>query len=247
MQWLYDILLVLPGLTCLCWAVTLLCGWKRNSRLQKGGAVVFFLIAFLAFGVIDILIGTEKSDLYKSDLMVMFLLTFPITAIFYYYGYRLFKGNERTLYDEAADAGIDHIEDLPTNDFPESGGPYEESAGSRYTKYEKILSEFEYLMNEKKIFRQKNLHREDVAIILHTNRTYITRLLHEEYQCSFSDYINRRRIEYALELIRRTQELSQEQLAEKCGFTHGSSFSRTFKQYMGMTFREWQKQSGITD
>lgn len=107
--------------------------------------------------------------------------------------------------------------------------------------YAKLLPEFNKIMEEDKVFLQSNLRLDDVAHLVNTNRTYISYLLKEEYQCGFSEYINRKRIEYAQELAHLNSTLSQEQIAEKSGFAHSSSFCRTFKKYTGMTFREWQK------
>lgn len=48
-------------------------------------------------------------------------------------------------------------------------------------------------------------------------------LINEEYQCSFSELINRRRIEYAKLLIVSNPKLSHIQIAEQSGFAHDSS------------------------
>lgn len=112
---------------------------------------------------------------------------------------------------------------------------------SLHKGYIKLLPEFVRLMEEDKIFLQKHLRLDDVANLLNTNRTYVSFLVKEEFRCGFSEYINRKRIAYVEELVRCEPNLSQEQVADKCGFTYSSSFSRIFKQYTGMTFREWQK------
>ena len=86
-----------------------------------------------------------------------------------------------------------------------------------------------------------NFSPDSIKSSMKKNRTYISRLINQEYQCSFSDFINQKRIEFAQELIHTHPELTQEQIAEKVGFTHASSFSRAFKQQVGQTFREWYK------
>jgi AraC-like DNA-binding protein len=102
---------------------------------------------------------------------------------------------------------------------------------------------FEELIEKEQIFLQSNLRLNDVANMMNTNRTYVSRWLNEEFHCSFYDYMNRKRIEYAISLMQSTHNLTQEQIAEQCGFSHASSFSRTFKQHVGITFREWQKEN----
>ncbi|MDF9831368.1 helix-turn-helix transcriptional regulator [Parabacteroides sp. PF5-6] len=106
----------------------------------------------------------------------------------------------------------------------------------------RILPEFQRLMDEEQLFLQPNLHMEELVRLTGSNRNYIYRLLKEEYGCGLSEYINRRRIEHARELMRTHPDLTQEQLATQCGFSHASAFSRAFKQYIGMTFKEWVKE-----
>jgi len=109
------------------------------------------------------------------------------------------------------------------------------------TNRTKLISRLDEIMDNEKFFLQQNLRLDELARRMNSNRTYVSRLFKEEYDCGFSEYINRKRVEYAQELMRFNPILSQEQLAEKSGFNHPSSFSRAFKQYAGMTFREWQK------
>lgn len=105
----------------------------------------------------------------------------------------------------------------------------------------KLLPQLTRVIEEDKVYLQSDLRLDDLARLLHTNRTYISRFIKEEFQCNFSEFINRKRIEYAQELFRSSPGMTQEQIAEMSGFTHASSFSRVFKQCMGMTFREFQK------
>lgn len=150
------------------------------------------------------------------------------TGIFYYLGYDIYHIEYKVeLSDHKSD-----ITPINKND--------DETDISQKSHY-KLLPRFNQIIDEEKIFLQNNLHIENVAWMLKTNRTYISRLINQEYQCSFSDFINQKRIEFAQELIHTHPELTQEQIAEKVGFTHASSFSRTFKQQVGQTFREWYK------
>lgn len=105
----------------------------------------------------------------------------------------------------------------------------------------KLLPQLTRVIEEDKVYLQSDLRLDDLARLLHTNRTYISRFIKEEFQCNFSEFINRKRIEYAQELFHNSPGMTQEQIAEMSGFTHASSFSRVFKQCMGMTFREFQK------
>ncbi|MDF9829856.1 helix-turn-helix transcriptional regulator [Parabacteroides sp. PF5-6] len=121
----------------------------------------------------------------------------------------------------------------------------QESNAEEHTDEEtwnKIKEKLAQLMEEK-VFLQPDLRLEDLALRAHTNRTYLARLLREEYGYGFPEYISRQRIAYACQLIQEQPNLTLEQLAEKTGYLYGSTFSRAFKQYTGVTFREWKKKA----
>lgn len=113
--------------------------------------------------------------------------------------------------------------------------------GDLQKSYSKILPEFIRVIEEDQIFLQKNLRITDIARLVNSNRTYISQLLREEYQCGFSDFINGKRVEYAMELVRNHPEFKHERIAGECGFAYPSGFSKAFKQHTGMTFREWYR------
>jgi len=111
----------------------------------------------------------------------------------------------------------------------------------------KFLIKFNQVIDEDKIFLQKKLRVDDVATLVGTNRTYISRILKDEYNCDFWEFINRKRIEYAKEQALQNPELTIDDLARICGFSHDSTFSRTFRQCEEITFKEWRKKSSEGD
>ncbi len=111
-------------------------------------------------------------------------------------------------------------------------------------KHQKLLDSFTQEMDEHSVYLRKDLRLTELALLMHTNRTYLSNFISAEFGCSFSDYVNGRRIEHAQNLIRADYTLTEEQVTEQSGFTHTSSFSRVFKQQTGVTFREWRKKNG---
>ncbi len=73
------------------------------------------------------------------------------------------------------------------------------------------------------------------------NPSYFSRTFKERFGVSPIEYINRRRIEYALRLMNEG-ELSHELIAEKAGFSSKSSFYRTFARVMGRTVSEYRRE-----
>ncbi len=113
-----------------------------------------------------------------------------------------------------------------------------EEACRRYTG---IAASIAQLMKEEKLYLKTDLRIQDLAGILGTNRTYVSRALNMEFGCSFFNYVNQQRIEHAQRLIRANPSMTEEQAAAESGFLYASAFSRTFKAQTGLTFREWHK------
>lgn len=117
----------------------------------------------------------------------------------------------------------------------------EEICGDKKRLDPELIQRFNDLIEEQQIFLQSDLRLVDVVRLMRTNRTYISRLINEEYGCTFSDYINRRRIIYAQQLMMSNAEMAQKIVAQKSGFSHVSSFSRIFKHYTNQTPGGWLK------
>lgn len=224
---LQNFILLLPLSVCLLWALTLLYNKKANIYSYKVW-ITFALLAITNFFIAEI----GERFIFSCNPIIISLILIIWTGILYYMGYRIYQ---KRYVVKSLNNGQTSCQIIDrTDDHPE------ETETSNKAHY-KLLPDLNRIIDEEKIFLQNNLNIEKVARMLNTNRTYISRLINQEYQCSFSDFINQKRIVYAQELAHSYPELTQEQIAEKAGFTLASSFSRTFKQQVGQTFREWSR------
>lgn len=89
------------------------------------------------------------------------------------------------------------------------------------------------------IYLQPDLKITDVAALLHTNRTYVSRVLKEQMGTTFADFINRQRIDYACQLMSRQPDLPTGEVAAQSGFSSQSSFYRNFKLYKGCAPKDY--------
>lgn len=194
-------------------------GWRIMTRYRP---VYRFLLTTLFFALF--LLSWDFLVYLKADILIALSLCLWAAAL-YYLGYQLLQ------IKNAA-------EGLTKNKMY---GEYDAEAEAWQRIKEKLHPVFTHLIEEERVFLQPHLRLDELALKANTNRTYLTRLLNEEYGCGFSEYMARKRIEYACELIQNDRELSLEQVAAMSGFMHGATFSRTIKQYTGMTFREWQR------
>lgn len=107
------------------------------------------------------------------------------------------------------------------------------------TEDDALSADFKRLMNDKKLFLQPNLTLEDVADILHSNKTYVSRMVNNSYGQSFSELMNRMRVDYAKEYILSHRSARQSEIARNCGFLSASSFNTVFKKVTGTTPKIW--------
>ena len=96
------------------------------------------------------------------------------------------------------------------------------------------------LMEEQKLYLNSELKLNDVADALNTNRNLISSCINSQQGCSFSQFVNGYRVEYAKDLIRHKPDMKISEVWMQSGFSTETSFFRTFKAVTGMTPTEWK-------
>lgn len=197
---------------------------------------VFMLLLTIGVGFIELYVFYFESPL------LVYLLMLGYAGVLYYLNYYVFKlkytaedlaESLRNTDENAEEKGYFTANDVESTQKP--------SDVIKKGKRENILLQIDSLLNDDKVFLKKDLRLDDIVNLTQTNRTYISLLIKEEFQCGFSDLINRKRVEYAQEYVLTQPHISHHQLAEKSGFSHPSSFSRAFKLNVGVTFKMWHK------
>ena len=102
-----------------------------------------------------------------------------------------------------------------------------------------LLSRFQHLMMEEQLFLQPSLTLSDVAERLHSNKTYVSKMVNRTYNLGFPEVLNILRVDYAEQFIRKHLDATQEEIARACGFLSASSFNSTFKRITGFTPKVW--------
>ncbi len=103
-----------------------------------------------------------------------------------------------------------------------------------------ILIGFEQLMKEGKLYLNSELKIGDVAAELGVEARELSQTVSSHYGCSFSQHINRLRVEYAKRLLLEHPEQKLTAIGEASGFSNDTNFFRIFKAITGSTPREWQ-------
>ncbi|NDV64872.1 AraC family transcriptional regulator [Bacteroides sp. 224] len=197
----------------------------EGKSIENNQAVLIGLFVFLFIGLAAAFLwGASPETYYLAKYIIMGLTGICV----FYMGYHVYNTKFISQY-------ISYTErELPT----EENEPLEEVNEAHINK---MFLLFNQLIDEKQMFLHSALTLDDIALELNTNRTYVSRIINEEFQCNFYEFINHKRIEYAKELMIENPLFTQEQIAEMSGFTHASTFSRTFKKQTGLTFRQWRK------
>lgn len=117
----------------------------------------------------------------------------------------------------------------------EKVGPTEAINPTETVQY---IARLQYLMEEEKIYLEPNLKISDVAARAGTCRTYISNYLNQQLDTSFSDYINKRRIAHAEQLLAADPSAKTSYLATASGFVSEQSFLRNYRKFTGHALRE---------
>jgi len=242
-EYLYSASLLIQVFVVLIYAFRRLLLYRSRlkdffSNLDRTSLVHYWAVlwGFLALFILLLILSAGGYMLYVEYTVQVPALTIAFAVIIYFICYHV-SLSSYTAADFARELELSDKETLEKEDH-ELMSQLDVQEGVLNTKMTPKLNK---LMDEDELFLQSDLRIDGVARLLRTNRTYISRLIRDEYQCNFSEYVNRRRIEYAKALVRSNPQLSQEQVSEKAGFTHTTYFSRVFKQCEGITFREFLK------
>lgn len=94
-----------------------------------------------------------------------------------------------------------------------------------------IYEKLESMMNEQQTYLKHDLLLNDVAKLLGTNRTYLLLALSSCAHMTFKEYINRKRIAHAEQLIAQNPLTPKTEIATLSGYNSMSSFYRNFAIY----------------
>jgi len=100
---------------------------------------------------------------------------------------------------------------------------------------EKIKSDLVVLFEEKEYYRKTDLRITDVSSVLGTNRSYVSSIVNVDYDSTFSDYVNKYRVEYAKKLLLDKKNHVLDYVAEESGFASVNSLLRAFKKETSLT------------
>jgi AraC-like DNA-binding protein len=97
------------------------------------------------------------------------------------------------------------------------------------------------LMENEKSYLNSDLKVVDVAEMVGATSRNVSDCIKAAHGCSFSQFINTYRIEYAKSLLVSQPDIKVAAVALQSGFANETSFFRSFKAIVGTTPREWKE------
>lgn len=113
----------------------------------------------------------------------------------------------------------------------------EENLSNEEVLYNKLCK----LIKDEELYKDPQLKREDLALRLNTNRTYLGDAVKK---CSegmtFTEFINRYRLHNAANLLTSNSNLNIYEVGDESGFNSRSTYNRLFRDYYGMSSSEFR-------
>ncbi len=103
-----------------------------------------------------------------------------------------------------------------------------------------LRARFQHLMVDEQLFLHPGLTLGDVAERLHSNKTYVSKLVNTTYNIGLPELLNTLRVDYAEQYILSHSSARQDEIARACGFHSASSFNNIFKKVTGVTPKVWE-------
>ena len=200
------------------WVFSIIRAIKRNYSIQILHATAVTVI----YAILQI------SVIYEFQLWFKAIISVILAAVLFMLSYSGMAHSGEIIEHTVV---TEHIPDHPT-DKP---ADIHQSAADE----ESLRIRFEDLIVSEQLFLKQGVRLADIAAMLDTNRTYVSRLVNNTYNMSFSDYINTLRIDYAEQYLLHHRDAKQTDIATACGFPNASAFNNVFKKITGVTPKIW--------
>lgn len=117
--------------------------------------------------------------------------------------------------------------------------PEQHSPQATTTREAELFERLEKYMNSKKAWCDPDLSAEKLTSVLHTNRTTLSKAIHQCGYGSYTDYVNGRRVAEFIQIVNATPGCNYQQVFFDIGFRCKSTALRNFKEITSMTPSEY--------
>lgn len=138
----------------------------------------------------------------------------------------------------------ENVAEMVAEPQPVAEQPVEQEPEELKLQQEAAFAERMYLLFEKEhVYLNPRLRLSELAMLLGTNRTYLSQYFNQNCESTFYDFVNDYRIHHAKLLLHSTDD-TLETIAMNSGFNSLSTFRRAFVQREGMSPIEFRASNG---
>jgi len=219
----------------LSYADTVLFGWVRR-----------YLITFLIMQVLWLVFFLFYPDWGNFKEKWWYYLTF--SSLIYYIAITGYTNNLKSVTSfKSSVLGPDHVKFLDTEIYTheiQNGRQLELESIINHTENEslehwkiRILN----LIETEKVFLNPNLTLMDMANLLNTNQTLVSKMINQGFRMNFNDFINEFRVKDVIEAFHQGKYKKHTLLGISfdSGFNSKTSFNRSFKKHTGLSPKEY--------
>lgn len=222
--------------------------WVRN-----------FLIAFLCMLLLRLLFAFASyvPAFAKLAYVGPWWEYFSFAVVFYYiaitgysnavqtkipFKFNLLDDKQALLLPPAQEGTTDFIEDAEAIEIN-----IEEENANENKEYNVLANEWKpkilQLVQQEKIYEEPELSLAQMARLLNSNVSVISKAINQGFGLNFNDFINHYRIEAVKEKLKAGEQKTQTLLgiAYDCGFNSKATFNRAFKKATGQSPKEWME------
>lgn len=183
--------------------------------------------SMLITGIASLFFAAIGRHYFKDDLAGIGLASLTFSSMLFIIGW---LGDQQKALNPTYDTEkeIDNAEYL----FSES------TNSSQLTIINKLNEQFE----NKKIYLESKLNIVEVAALVGSNRTYISTLINKNFDQNFCSYVNQYRVDELEKKIIEFPLLSNQELAETCGFGSVESMKRAVFTKTGKSWQVWRSE-----
>lgn len=127
----------------------------------------------------------------------------------------------------------------------QNGNPVEASADeavNAMNEEQRRFKEADKRIMKERLFANPDFGRDDLMRLLGVDKNTLPAILHKYAGTNAPGYINTKRMEYAVSLIKEHPEYTLESIAEACGIKSSATFIRNFKAAYDMTPSDYRKE-----
>lgn len=233
------------------------------DALQKGiflvQVIVVLVIGFRKLDsfnarLMEFYSNTEKRDTTPiKKLLAFFVATSILSSVANVLGRQFFGDSDILLYLISAGfssmlfalSWIGYKRDFSVEQFTDEIEEISENQelSDEHHEYERIGNEIDRLLEVEQLYLDENITLNDLVRKVDSCRTYVSNYINNEKGVSFSDYINRLRIEHAKKLMIEQPGQKQIVISKMSGYSNEQSFYRNFRKFTGMTPSGWLRQN----